>query len=133
MTQVDWTIVRTAASAGLLLLVPGALVAGRVADGRSVGGWAWLFLALVIAGFTLCGLVAGRLRSDTPMLHGALGAAVAFVFAQLFGTVVNLAGGGSVDWAAIVLTAPVALAAGVGGALLGDRLHRRSLRPVHRV
>lgn len=127
MTLVDWTIVRTGATAGLLVIIPGALLADRLTQGRQVGSWTWVFLAMALLAFGLAGLVAGRLRSDTPMLHGALGAGVAFAVAQLFGILVTISRGNSINWVAVGLTALLAITVGIAGSLIGDRLHRRSV------
>ncbi|MGI9598863.1 MAG: hypothetical protein ACR2QK_22045 [Acidimicrobiales bacterium] len=128
MSRFDWTIVRTAATGGLIIIVPGAFIADQLLDGSAARGWTWLFLVLVLAGFAAAGYIAGRLRTDTPMLHGATSAFVAFVVAQAFGIVVTMARGGSINWITIPLTALVAVSMGVAGALLSDRVHRRATR-----
>lgn len=128
MSRFDWTIVRTAATGGLIIIVPGAFIAAQLFDGSRPQGWAWLFLALILGGFAVAGFIAGRLRSDTPMAHGALSALVAFVVAQGFGIVVTLNRGGSISWISIPLTALLAVSMGVAGALVSDRFHRRATR-----
>lgn len=127
MSTLDWTIVRTAATGGLILIVPGAFIAALLpTDGSSI--WVWPFLALVLIGFGVAGYVAGRLRDDTPMLHGAVSALVAFVVAQLFGLAAIASRGGSISWAAIPLTAVLAASMGVTGALVSDQVRRRRTR-----
>jgi hypothetical protein len=127
VTRIDWTVVALAAGGGLVIIAPGALVSEMVA-GR-VGGWVvWPFLALVLTGFTVSGLVAGRLRDDTPMLHGALGAAFAFLAALVAGVVIAALRDRPLSLAAIPLTALLALTAGVAGSLLADLGRRRAVR-----
>ncbi len=127
VARIDGTAVMTAAGAGLAIILPGAALSGLVAD-RS-GTWVvWLFLAVIFAGFATAGLVAGRLRNDTPVLHGAAGAGAAFVIAAIVGLLVAAFRDRSISVVAVPLAAVAAVTAGVGGALLADRLHRRSVR-----
>jgi CHASE2 domain-containing sensor protein len=126
--RIDWTIVRTGATAGLLVVVPAAIIANRALGGRASNGWVWLFLLVVMAGFGLSGVVAGRLRSDTPMLHGALAAALACVVTQVFGLIVAVSGDGSVSLLVAPLALLLAVSAGVAGSLAGDRFSRRRRR-----
>lgn len=127
VSRLDWTVVRTAATGGLIIIVPGAFGAGVLLDGgpRAV---AWFFLAVAVAGFALAGVIGGRLRTDTPILHGGVGAALAFVVAQAIGIALVLGRGDSVSWVAIPLTGLIAVAAGVAGALGNDAWHRRAER-----
>ena len=128
VSRFDWTIVRTAATGGLIIIVPGAFIAGQLFGGQSASRWAWGFFVVVLIGFALSGYIGGRLRPDTPMLHGSAGALAAFVVAQVFGVVVTVAQGGSISWIAIPLTALLALSMGVVGALASDLVHRRAAR-----
>lgn len=125
VSKFDWTIVRTAATGGLIIIVPGAIGSGLLfEDGPT--GLVWLFFAIVLAGFGVAGYIAGRLRTDTPLAHGAISALLAFAVAQLFGIVTSLTRGDGISWIAIPLTALLALSMGVAGALLSDVAHRRS-------
>jgi len=127
VARIDGTAVMTAAGAGLAIILPGAAISGLVAD-RS-GAWVvWLFLAVIFAGFATAGLVAARLRTDTPILHGAAGAGGAFVVAAIIGLLVAALRDRSISVVAVPLAAVAAVTVGVGGALLADRLHRRSVR-----
>lgn len=127
MSTLDWTIVRTAATGGLIIIVPGAFLAALLVTDDSAG-WAWPFLAVVLFGFAVAGYVAGRLRDDTPMLHGAISALTAFVVAQVFGIATTASRGGSISWATIPLTAILAVSMGVAGSLLSDQIRRRRTR-----
>lgn len=131
MTRIDWTVVRTAATGGLIVIVPGALVSGLLAE-RWTGWPLWLFLAVTIIGFAAAGFVAGRLRDDTPILHGFLSAALTFAVALMIGLALASARGQHVSWITAPVTAVLAVTAGVAGALIGDRIHRRHLHQRHR-
>lgn len=126
MRNVDWTVVRTAATAALIVLVPSALIAGYSLGDEPARAWTWVFLTVAAAGFLLAGFVAGRLRLDTPLLHGGLAAMLAFVVAQVFGIVVVLARGDSIAIVTIALTALLSVTLGVAGGLISDWAHRRS-------
>ncbi len=128
VNRFDWTIIRTAATGGLIVIVPGALIAAQLFDRNSAPGLAWLFLALALVGFALAGYIAGRLRPDTPMLHGASSAFLAFAVAQIFGVLTTVARGATINLIAIPLTGLLAVSMGVAGALISDRVHRRATR-----
>ncbi len=127
MNKLDWTVIRTAATAGLLVIVPGAFLSSVVFDDAS-RSLAWLFLAMIVLGFGLAGYVGGRLRSDTPIVHGLLSGLLCFVVAQVFGMILTLAQGDSITWVAFPLTALLAGFLGTVGALLSDVVHRRTVR-----
>lgn len=127
MNKLDWTVIRTAATAGLLVIVPGAFLSSVVFD-NAAPAVAWLFLVIILFGFGLAGYVGGRLRSDTPIVHGVLSGLLCVVVAQAFGMVVTLAQGESVTWVAFPLTALLAGFLGASGALLSDLVHRRAVR-----
>lgn len=110
------------------MIVPGAIVARQLFQGSTATGWAWLFLFLALLGFAVAGFIAGRLRPDTPMAHGALSAGAAFVVTQIFGILATIAQDGSISWVAIPLTGLLAVSMGVLGALISDRVHRRATR-----
>ena len=127
MRSLDWTIIRTAATGGLIIIVPGAFLS-RLAFQDGPQAVTWLFLFLVLSGFGVAGYIAGRLRQDTPMLHGSISALLAFAVAQVFGIVSALARGDSISWIAIPLTALLAAMFGVAGSLASDVVHRRATR-----
>jgi hypothetical protein len=131
VTRIDWTVVRTAATGGLIVIVPGALLSGMLAD-RWAGWPLWVFLAVVLGGFGVAGFVAGRLRRDTPILHGALASVAACAVALAIGLVLASSRGQGIGWAAAPVTAVLAVTAGVAGSLLGDRLYRGRAGSVHR-
>lgn len=127
VTRIGWTAIAIAAGVGLVVIVPAALVSGVVAD--RTGGWVvWLFLAIALSGFALSGVVAGHLRSDTPMVHGALGGAATFLGALVVGLVSAALRDRSLSVAALPVAALLAVTAGVAGSLLADVVDRRTSR-----
>lgn len=124
--RLDWTVIRTAATTGLLLVIPAAVVADLAlgnADGESA--WAMVFFLVTLLGFVVAGFAAGRLRTDTPMAHGATAAAVTWAVVQLFGTVRRLIAGEPVSWLAIAFAAMLAVSAGLVGGAFADWFRRR--------
>lgn len=128
MRSIDWHAVRTACVVGLGLLAGPIIAAGLLLDGDSSGAWAWLFLVATILGLFGAGFVAGWLRSDTPMLHGGLSAALVFGIVQVVAVIIGSPDDTGFSWSAFALTALLALCAGVGGGVVADWTRRRSSR-----
>ncbi len=127
MGYIDWTVIRSSALAGLMIVVPAALIA-QFLRSTAVGGLAWLFLFIVLVGFVVAGFGAGFLRSDTPMKHGAISAIVAYVMIQIFGAVWRLARGEGINPITYPLLALMAGSFGLVGGLFGDWHRRRTQR-----
>ena len=127
MSTIDWTTVRNAATGGLIIIVPGAFLS-RLVFNNGPQAVVWLFLLTVLGGFGIAGYLAGRLRSDTPIIHGSVSAVAAFAVAQLLGIVTSIVRGDSISWIVIPLTALIAALFGVAGSLLADVVHRRTIR-----
>lgn len=126
MPRLDWTVIRTAATAGLLVVIPAAVLAELlVGDTDETSGWQLLFFAITLLGFVIAGFGAGRLRSDTPMAHGAAAAAVTWVVVQVFGTARRLLADEPVSWLALVFAAMLAVTAGIAGGAFADWFRRR--------
>lgn len=124
--HVDWTVIRTAAATGLLVVIPAAVLAQLVAGDADEGSpWSLVFFAVTVLGFALAGFAAGRLRSDTPMAHGATAAGVTWAAVQLFGTVRRLVVGEQVSWLAIAFAGMLAVCAGIAGGAFADWFRRR--------
>ena len=124
MTRIDWNAVGTAAGGGLAIILVGAALSAPLAD--RAGGWmAWAFLAIALLGFALAGAVAGRLRNDTPLVHGAAGAGVTFLVALAIGLTIASITDRPIALAALPIGAAAAVTTGVAGALTADALHRR--------
>ncbi len=87
-----------------------------------------MFGVLVLFGFMTAGYGAGRLRTDTPMMHGALAAVACYVVVQAFGIVTSLARGNSLSPDKYILTVLLAAVMGVAGGLFADWYRRRLSR-----
>jgi hypothetical protein len=124
--RLDWTVIRTAATAGLIVVIPAAVLAQIFAgEPGERSGWGFLFFAVTLLGFVIAGFGAGRLRSDTPMAHGATAAAATWAVVQLFGTVRRLVVGEPVSWLGLVFALMLAVAAGIAGGAFADWFRRR--------
>jgi putative membrane protein (TIGR04086 family) len=103
--EIDWGAVWAGAATALLVAVPAALLAQGI-DAAVSGDQDWLRLLVLpqLFAFVLGGFGAGRRRPDTPMLHGALAALVAFVLVQAIGVVRLLVADEDVNWVAIAFS-----------------------------
>lgn len=124
---IDWTVIRSSALAGLMIVVPSALIA-QFLRSTAVGDLAWVFLVIVLIGFVVAGFGAGFLRSDTPMKHGAISAICAYAMIQIFGAAWRIARGESINPVTYPLLALMAGSFGLVGGLFGDWHRRRTRR-----
>ncbi len=109
-------------------MVPVAVLALLfVGDGGS-GPWASLFFLVTLFGFATAGYGAGRIRTDTPMIHGAAAAVLCYAIVQVFGIVTRLARGADLNPLTYPLTAILAAMMGVLGALFADWYRRKQAR-----
>jgi len=125
---IDWRAVRSGALPGLLIIIPAALLASVSVGDRGRPIWSVVFGVLVLFGFMTAGYGAGRLRTDTPMMHGALAAVACYVVVQAFGIVTSLARGNSLSPDKYILTVLLAAVMGVAGGLFADWYRRRLSR-----
>ncbi len=112
----------------MMIVVPSAILATLLVSDGSSTAWSLLFGVLTLVGFIVAGFGAGRLRSDTPMAHGAAAAVVAYAVLQVFGLVRRLAAGDSINWLSYPLTALLAATMGIIGALFAEWYGRRGAR-----
>jgi predicted permease len=124
--HLDWSVIRTATATGLLVVIPAAVLAQLVAgDADDDSAWPLVFFAVTVLGFVLAGFAAGRLRSDTPMAHGATAAALTWAVVQVFGTARRLLADEPVSWLAIAFAGMLAVSAGIAGGAFADWFRRR--------
>jgi hypothetical protein len=118
--NLDWKVIRTSATAGLLIVFPATILSAWLVDDSNSGGWAFVFFAITMLGFAIAGFGAGRLRTDTPMIHGLAAAWATWAVIQAFGVIRRLATGDEISWLALPMTALIASAVGVAGAVFAD-------------
>lgn len=126
LAKIDWPVVVNAAGAGLLVVIPAALLTALVFSDTSTSRWAILFSLVIFLGFAVAGFGAGRLRRDTPMIHGALAALLCYVVVQGFGIARRLVADKPLNLATYPLSALLAACLGVAGALFADWYLRRN-------
>lgn len=124
----DWSVIRTAALGGLFVVLPAAVLAELIVGEGGSGAWASLFFLITLFGFATAGFGAGRVRSDTPMIHGAAAAVACYAVVQVFGIAARVLRGADINPLTYPLTALLAGLMGVCGALFADWYRRRSLR-----
>ncbi|MEM7341519.1 MAG: hypothetical protein AAF467_22895 [Actinomycetota bacterium] len=126
--MISWRAVAEGTAIGTVVLMLLAGLAQLAVGDDPAAVWSLVFVAASVVALACAGFGAGRRRLDLPMVHGAaaaIGAAIITIVAQL---VVGDAELSDLTPAGLALTAVVALAAGVGGALGADWLHRRRRR-----
>ncbi|MGH9136012.1 MAG: hypothetical protein ACRD0G_03070 [Acidimicrobiales bacterium] len=124
--DLDWRAIGIGAAVALAVAVPVNAVGAALLDEDS--GWVFAFALVGLAGFAAGGFVAASKRPDTPLTHGAVAAAVAYLLAQAVAVVVNLASDDDVNVVAIVASALLAASFGLLGGLVADRLAARADR-----
>lgn len=112
----------------LVVAVPLTVIAAIV-DSDSAGLNALFFFGAAF-GFVLgAGCAAWVQRVGTPISHGMVAAAAAYLVAQVVFVAVRLLRGDEVDWFGIFFTLSLVLGAGLAGGVLGSRLIERGVRP----
>ncbi len=109
-----------------MIVVPAALISAVFIEANTI--WAFLFFLVTLTGFTISGFGAGRIRRDTPMMHGALAGIATYVIVQIFGVISRLVRGADINIATYPVLAILAGTCGVGGGLLADWYQRKSAR-----
>jgi predicted permease len=112
----------------LVVAVPLTIVAS-VVDSDSAGLNALLFFGALFGFVVGAGCAAWVQRRGTPISHGMVAAAGAYLIAQIVFVAVRLVRGDDVDWLAIFFTLSLVLGAGLVGGVLGRRLIDRGIRP----
>lgn len=135
--NLDRRAIRAGASVSLVFAVPFSVAARLVAgDDGSDGGRATVAALLAFGaaiGFLLgAGVAAWHQERRTPLTHGIVTAAGAYVLPQAVLVVVKLARGGDVRWSGVVFNLTVAVTMGVLGGLLGSSMRRRGVVPTQR-
>ena len=128
MVAIDWDVIKTATLAGLFVLVPAIVVLTVVLGDNAATVWIYLFGLILVFGFLTAGYGAGRSRSDTPLMHGALAGFACYVAIQLFGVISRLIRGDSINPWQYPFLALFAASLGASGALFADWYRRKDAR-----
>lgn len=130
--QFDRSAIAAGALLAIVLVVP-PFVVSRVflSENDRASTLVYVLLALILAGFTLGGMLAGWRAIEAPYSNGAVAALSAFVIVQgalLSARVVGITDPDrSIRWAAVVFYALLASSCGAIGGLLADLWERRAL------
>lgn len=79
--DIDWRAVGAGVVAALVLALPAGLI-GAIVVTKNSDNRVFVFLLAILAGMFVGGFVAGSKQPDTPLTHGALAGAVAYLVAQ---------------------------------------------------
>jgi hypothetical protein len=121
MARIDWRAVMFGAGAALALAGPAALIGAVLIDDDSNNG-VFVFYVVIFAGMLAGGFVAGSKRPDTPMTHGAIAAATAYLVAQAMAVLVRF---NFKSPAVYVFNALLAASIGAVGGLVAERRNTR--------
>jgi putative membrane protein (TIGR04086 family) len=124
-SRVDWKAVAAGAVVTIAVGVLASVVAAVIDLPKDSNGW-YVFFWIDIIGAAVGGFIAGRRRLDTPLLHGALVGACAYVVIAAFATTITLVSGHAGPGVAQVLFAILWLALGgtIGGWIASWRAQR---------
>lgn len=120
MALLDGRAVLEGAVVALAVAVP-TVVAGAVLDPDVESNIVLVLWGLVMAGFLLGGLWAGRRRPDAPFANGACAALAAYAAIALVASVIRLARGDSADPVPLLFNAFMAATCGIVGGIIGGR------------
>ncbi len=126
--KIDWLTIRTAATAGLIIIIPSAILSTVLIGENGSFAWSALFAFLILLGFFVAGFGAGRLRSDTPMMHGSIAAMSCYAVVQIFGIGRRLVAGESINPVSYPLFLMIAATCGIAGAVFADWSARKTAR-----
>lgn len=120
--RLDWRAIGIGAAVAIAISLPLAILSQVLSDFGDGGGSAIviLFFFLVLAGFVVGGFVAGSKRAESPLTHGILAAAAAYLLVQAVGIVLNLARGDELDLFGLVFNAGLAAAMGLLGGWIAN-------------
>ena len=124
-SRIDWKAVAAGAVVAIAVGVLASVVAAVINLPKDSNGW-YVFFWIDVVGAGVGGFIAGRRRLDTPLLHGALVGACAYVVIAAFATTITLVSGHAGPGVAQVLFAILWLALGgtIGGWIASWRAQR---------
>ena len=125
MSRVDWKAVGMGAIVAIAVGVLASVVAAVIDLPKDSNGW-FVFFWIDVIGAGVGGFIAGRRRLDTPLMHGALVGACAYVVIAAFATTITLVSGHAGPGVAQIVFAILWLALGgtIGGFVASWRAQR---------
>ena len=123
--RIDWKAVAMGAVVTIAVGVLASVIAAVIDLPKDSNGW-YVFFWIDVIGAGVGGYIAGRRRLDTPMMHGALVGACAYVVIAAFAITITLVSGHAGPGVAQVLFAILWLALGgtIGGWVASWRAQR---------
>jgi putative membrane protein (TIGR04086 family) len=129
MRDIDWRAVGAGVVAALVFALPAGLIGAVVVDDESNNG-VFVFFLVIMAGMLAGGFIAGSKRPDSPLTHGALAGAAAYVIAQILTVLVRVLDGTDLRSPVVyVFNALLAASLGIVGGLVAERRNARVESP----
>ena len=125
VSRVDWKAVGAGAVVTIAVGVLASVAAAIINLSKDSNGW-FVFFWIDVIGAGIGGYIAGRRRLDTPLMHGAIVGATAYVVIAAFATTITLVSGNARPAIAQVVFAVLWLA--LGGTIGGWVASRRAQR-----
>ena len=125
--DIDWKAVAAGAVVSIAVGVLASVAAAIINLSKDSNGW-FIFFWVDVIGAGVGGYIAARRRLDTPLLHGAIVGACAYVVIAIFATTITLVSGHARPAIAQVIFAVLWLALGgtIGGWIASWRAGRRT-------
>lgn len=130
MFPLNWGAVVVGALSAAVIVVPATVLNNFLVDDDTsdASGWVMLSFLVILLGFFIGGLVAGDRERNTPLVHGAAAALLAYVVIQGLFLVKLLITGDSVEsWIGVVFLALLAASTGMAGGLGASWLQGRRM------
>ena len=125
MTALDSSAILRGVSRSLIGIVPAIVMLMVLGDednyGTEQSNWVYLALVLIVLGFIIGGAVAGHSAPDSPFIHGAAAAFIAWGIPQTISVIVNVAQDDGVNVVGLLFNGLLAASIGVVGAGIGVR------------
>lgn len=124
----DARAVMPGAMVTLVIALPAGIVnqvlvdRGAIEEGSPL---ALVFFAIIVLAGVVGGFVSGRRAPDSPLLHGAMASASAYVIVQGIGVIRRLIAGDSLSWLSYLYLAVLMATCGMVGALVANHRNRQ--------
>lgn len=128
--KLNWGAVVAGALSAAVIVIPAAVLNTFLVDddGTDASGWVLLSFLVILVGFFIGGLVAGDRERNTPLMHGAAAAFLAYAVIQgLFILKLLLTGEGVESWIGVVFLALLSASTGMAGGLGASWLQGRRM------